>query len=237
MLKVENLCINYGHIEAVRGISIDIKENEIVALIGANGAGKTSTLMGITGMVEKAGGSVWLDGQDITNEMPKDIFHRGVSYIPEGRRIFPEMTVEENMFMGAFNSSRMLSKGEIAAKKQEMYEFFPILYERRSQYGGTLSGGEQQMLAIARGLMSSPRMIIFDEPSLGLAPIIIDDVYNRIERLKNAGTTILLVEQNASVALDIADRAYVVETGKIAMEGTGRDLQEDERVRKVYLGY
>ena len=236
MLKVDNLWIRYGNVEAVRGLSLKVSRNEIVALIGANGAGKSSTLMGISGMVPKAEGKVFFMDKDITDMSPKNIVKMGISHVPEGRHVFPEMTVEENIYIGSFGAARVLSKEELREKKEEMYAFFPRLYERRSQMAGTLSGGEQQMLAIARGLMASPELVIFDEPSLGLAPIIIEDVYEQIMKLKKQGATILLVEQNASVALDVADRAYVIENGTIAMMGTGADLQNDPNVKKAYLG-
>ena len=236
MLKVENLWIRYGNVEAVRGLSLEVARNEIVALIGANGAGKSSTLMGISGMVPKAEGKVFFMDKEITDMNPKNIVRMGISHVPEGRHVFPEMTVEENIYIGSFGAAKVLSKEELRKKKEEMYAFFPRLYERRSQMAGTLSGGEQQMLAIARGLMASPKLVIFDEPSLGLAPIIIEDVYEQIVKLKKQGTTILLVEQNASVALDVADRAYVIENGIIAMAGTGAELQNDPNVKKAYLG-
>lgn len=236
MLKIENLWIRYGHVEAVRGLSLEVKRNEIVALIGANGAGKSSTLMGVSGMIPKADGKVFFLDQEITNAKPKDIVKMGLSHVPEGRHVFPEMTVEENIYIGSFGAAKPLSKETLKQKKEEMYAFFPRLYERRSQMAGTLSGGEQQMLAIARGLMASPELIVFDEPSLGLAPIIIEDVYVQIKKLKENGTTILLIEQNASVALEVADRAYVIENGTIAMTGTGLELQNDPNVRKAYLG-
>lgn len=236
MLKVENLWIRYGNVEAVRGLSLEVHEKEIVALIGANGAGKSSTLMGISGMLPKADGRIFFMDKEITNVKPKDIVKMGISHVPEGRHVFPEMTVEENIYIGSFGAAKPLTKEEFKLKKEEMYEFFPRLYERRNQMAGTLSGGEQQMLAIARGLMASPKLIIFDEPSLGLAPIIIEDVYEQIKKLKKNGTTILLVEQNASVALEVADRAYVIENGSIAMTGTGADLQNDPNVKKAYLG-
>jgi len=236
MLKVTNLWIRYGYVEAVRGISLEVKENEIVALIGANGAGKSSTLMAISGIVEKEAGRVYFQDKDITDARPKDIVKLGISHIPEGRHILPDMSVEENLFMGTFGSPVRMKKEQIERKKQEMYELFPRLCERKKQIGGTLSGGEQQMLAIARGLMSNPKLVIFDEPSLGLAPILLEEVYKRIDMLKQTGVTMLLVEQNASMALEIVDRAYVMETGNIVMEGYGKDLLNNEQVKKAYLG-
>lgn len=237
MLKIDNLWIRYNHVEAVRGIHFEVKKGEIVALIGANGAGKTSTLMGISGLVEKDEGSVFFKGKDITNMTANKIVRLGISHIPEGRHVFPQMTVEENIFMGTFGrNGKPMTKKEVEAKREEMYAFFPRLKERYKQMGSTLSGGEQQMLAIARGLMFDPELIIFDEPSLGLAPIIIDDVYEKILALKAKGKTILLVEQNASIALDVADRGYVLENGSIALEGKGHDLLNDPEVKKVYLG-
>lgn len=237
MLKVDNLWIKYDHVEAVRGIHFEVKKGEIVALIGANGAGKTSTLMGISGLVEKNAGDVFFLGENITNLSPSKIVRLGISHIPEGRHIFPQMSVEENIFMGTFGrSGKPIGKLEIERKKEEMYAFFPRLKERCKQMGSTLSGGEQQMLAIARGLMFDPELIIFDEPSLGLAPIIIDDVYEKILQLRAQGKTILLVEQNASIALEAADRGYVLENGSITLEGKGRDLLVDPEVKRAYLG-
>ena len=236
MLKIENLWIRYGNVEAVRGLSLEVKRNEIVALIGANGAGKSSTLMGISGMIPKSDGKIFFLDKDITDTKPKDIVKMGISHVPEGRHVFPDMTVEENIYIGSFGSAKAPSKEELKRKKEEMYTFFPRLYERRTQMAGTLSGGEQQMLAIARGLMASPELIIFDEPSLGLAPIIIEDVYEQIAKLKDNGTTILLVEQNASVALEVADRAYVIENGSIALTGNGEELRDNPDVKKAYLG-
>jgi branched-chain amino acid transport system ATP-binding protein len=236
MLKVSNLWIQYGYVEAVRGISFEVKDNEIVALIGANGAGKSSTLLAISGIIEKEAGRVYFNDQDITDANSKDIVKLGISHIPEGRHVLPDMTVEENLFMGTYGSPIRMTKEQIGHKKQEMYELFPRLAERKKQTGGTLSGGEQQMLAIARGLMSNPKLIIFDEPSLGLAPILLEEVYKRIDALKKTGVTMLLVEQNACMALEIVDRAYVMETGSIVMEGCGQDLLNNAQVKKAYLG-
>ena len=235
MLKIENLSVDYGNISALRGVSLDVKENQIVSLIGANGAGKTTTLMAVSGLAAKSGGSVSFAGEDITRERASRIVQRGICHVPEGRHIFPRMTVEENLVAARFGD-RAISRVKVREKVEEMYDLFPRLKERKSQLGGTLSGGEQQMLAIARGLMFDPRLVMFDEPSMGLAPIVVEEIFGLILKIKEMGKTILLIEQNASMALQIADWGYVLETGEITLQGAGRDLLADENVKKAYLG-
>ena len=235
MLKIENLSVDYGNISALRGVSLEVKENQIVSLIGANGAGKTTTLMAVSGLAAKSGGSVSFAGEDITRERASRIVQRGICHVPEGRHIFPRMTVEENLVAGSFGD-RAISRVKVREKVEEMYDLFPRLKERKSQLGGTLSGGEQQMLAIARGLMFDPRLVMFDEPSMGLAPIVGEEIFGLILKIKEMGKTILLIEQNASMALQIADWGYVLETGEITLQGAGRDLLADENVKKAYLG-
>ena len=206
-----------------------------MSLIGANGAGKTTTLMAVSGLAAKSGGSVSFAGEDITRERASRIVQRGICHVPEGRHIFPRMTVEENLGAGSFGD-RAISRVKVREKVEEMYDLFPRLKERKSQLGGTLSGGEQQMLAIARGLMFDPRLVMFDEPSMGLAPIVVEEIFGLILKIKEMGKTILLIEQNASMALQIADWGYVLETGEITLQGAGRDLLADENVKKAYLG-
>ncbi|GAA6294512.1 ABC transporter ATP-binding protein [Enterocloster asparagiformis] len=235
MLKIENLSVDYGNISALRGVSLEVKENQIVSLIGANGAGKTTTLMAVSGLAAKSGGSVSFAEEDITRERASRIVQRGICHVPEGRHIFPRMTVEENLVAGSFGD-RTISRVKVREKVEEMYDLFPRLKERKSQLGGTLSGGEQQMLAIARGLMFDPRLVMFDEPSMGLAPIVVEEIFGLILKIKEMGKTILLIEQNASMALQIADWGYVLETGEITLQGAGRDLLADENVKKAYLG-
>ena len=235
MLKIENLSVDYGNISALRGVSLEVKENQIVSLIGANGAGKTTTLMAVSGLAAKSGGSVSFAGEDITRERASRIVQRGICPVPEGRHIFPRMTVEENLVAGSFGD-RAISRVKVREKVEEMYDLFPRLKERKSQLGGTLSGGEQQMLAIARGLMFDPRLVMFDEPSMGLAPIVVEEIFGLILKIKEMGKTILLIEQNASMALQIADWGYVLETCEITLQGAGRDLLADENVKKAYLG-
>lgn len=235
MLKIENLSVDYGNISALRGISLEVRENQIVSLIGANGAGKTTTLMAVSGLAAKSGGTVTFGGEDITGEKASRIVRRGICHVPEGRHIFPRMTVEENLVAGSFGD-RAISKARVREKVEEMYGLFPRLKERRGQMGGTLSGGEQQMLAIARGLMFDPRLVMFDEPSMGLAPIIVEEIFGLILKIKEMGKTILLIEQNASMALQIADWGYVLETGEITLQGRGSDLLADENIKKAYLG-
>ncbi|MBR4574780.1 MAG: ABC transporter ATP-binding protein [Lachnospiraceae bacterium] len=231
VLKIADLQVSYGGIEAVRGISFDVKAGEIVTLIGANGAGKSSTLRTISGLVKPASGKVIFDGEDITGKDPTAIVSKGLMMVPEGRRIFPNLTVLENLKIGAY-----LRKDDLESDIERVYGYFPRLRERSWQEGGTLSGGEQQMLAVGRALMGRPKLLMMDEPSLGLAPIVVQDIFEIIRQIHAAGTTVLLIEQNANMALHVADRAYVIENGKIAMEGTGSELLSDEKVRAAYLG-
>lgn len=235
MLKIEQLSVCYGKIQALNSISLQVREKEIVALIGANGAGKTSTLMAICNVVEKTEGRISFKEEDITHSNPSRIIRKGIAHIPEGRHIFPRMTVEENLMIGSVSNNQM-TKAQLREGLEEQYELFPRLKERRRQMGETLSGGEQQMLAIARGLIANPTFVMFDEPSMGLAPIICTEIFNMILRIRKMGKTILLIEQNANMALSIADRAYLLETGKIVMTGKGQELLEDEDVKKAYLG-
>lgn len=235
MLEIRNLVVNYGHIAALRGISFQVPDRSIVALIGANGAGKTTALMAISGMADAAAGSIILDDLDITDCKPSTIVEMGICHVPEGRHVFPELSVYENLIAGAI-PCRRLSKADMAARIEEQFGLFPRLKERRNQMAGTMSGGEQQMLAISRGLMSNPRILMLDEPSLGLAPIIVEEIFNMIEKVRAAGKTVLLIEQNASLSLQIADYAYAVELGEISLFGTGRELLDSEEIKKVYLG-
>ncbi len=233
LLTIENLHTFYGQIEALKGISIEVAEGEIVTLIGANGAGKSTTLRTISGQLTPREGRIVFQGEEIQGLPPHEVVAKGLVQVPEGRRIFPRMTVEENLDMGAF--LRKDPEG-IARDKEWVFELFPRLRERRTQKGGTLSGGEQQMLAMARGLMARPKMLMLDEPSMGLAPVVVETIFETIEQLHREGITILLVEQNAAMALSIADRGYVLETGRVALAGTGKDLLGNEEVRKTYLG-
>ncbi len=231
VLKIEDLKVNYGGIEAVRGISFDVKAGEIVTLIGANGAGKSSTLRAISGLEKPAEGTIVFEGEDITGKDSAQIVEKGLMMVPEGRRIFPNLTVLENLKIGAY-----LRKDDLTPDIERVYGYFPRLKERSWQEGGTLSGGEQQMLAVGRALMGRPKLLMMDEPSLGLAPIVVQGIFEIIRQINEAGTTVLLIEQNANMALHVADRAYVIENGKISMEGTGKELLEDEKVRAAYLG-
>ena len=231
VLKIDDLKVNYGGIEAVRGISFDVRAGEIVTLIGANGAGKSSTLRAISGLEKPAGGTITFEGEDITGKNSAHIVSKGLMMVPEGRRIFPNLTVLENLKIGAY-----LRKDDLTSDIEMVYGYFPRLKERSWQEGGTLSGGEQQMLAVGRALMGRPKLLMMDEPSLGLAPIVVQGIFEIIRQINEAGTTVLLIEQNANMALHVADRAYVIENGKISMEGTGRELLEDEKVRAAYLG-
>ena len=233
MLEVVDLHVNYGGIKALRGIKLTIKENQIVTLIGANGAGKSSTLRSIMGLVKKAKGQVLYKGEDISNLPTKDIVSKGIAMVPEGRRVFANLTVEENLILGAYTRSDQ--KG-IERDMTAVYDTFPRLKERSWQKAGTLSGGEQQMRAVGRALMSSPKILMMDEPSLGLAPLLVKDIFEIINLLRERGNTILLVEQNARKALEIADYAYVLETGQLVLEGPGQDLLEDAKVQEAYLG-
>ena len=235
MLKVKNLKVNYGHISALNGISFEVPDNSIVSLIGANGAGKTTTLMAISGLVDAAEGQILLDDMDITDCRPNSIVQMGVCHVPEGRHVFPELSVHENLVAGAIPCKK-LPRAELQNRIEQQFELFPRLKERSSQMAGTMSGGEQQMLAISRGLMSNPKLLMLDEPSLGLAPIIVEEIFNMIEKVRKAGTTVLLIEQNASIALQISDYAYAIELGRISLSGTGQELLNSEDVKRVYLG-
>ena len=235
ILKVSDLSVNYGYVAAVRDVHIHVCKNEIVTLIGSNGAGKTTTLMAISNLVEKSSGQILFDNQDISKLPPDQVVRKGIAHVPEGRKIFPRLSVYENLLVGALGNPQ-LKKVEVEEQIEYIFSLFPRLKERRKQAGGSLSGGEQQMLAIGRGLMMKPELIMLDEPSMGLAPIIVEDIFDLILKIRDTGKTILLIEQNASMALSIADRAYVLETGKITMEGKGSDLLNDENVKKVYLG-
>jgi len=233
LLEVKNLEVYYGVICALKGISFEVNEGEIVSLIGANGAGKTTMMQSVVGMIPKKSGSVIFDGNDITKTPCHKIVQLGMTQVPEGRRIFQELTVYENLMMGAYTvRDQQRFKTELDAA----FERFPRLAERRNQIAGTLSGGEQQMLAMSRALMIKPKLLMLDEPSMGLAPILVDQIFEIIKELNAQGTTILLVEQNASKALQIADRAYVLETGSITLSGTGAELSSSDEVRKAYLG-
>jgi branched-chain amino acid transport system ATP-binding protein len=231
ILTVSDLTVHYGGIEAVKGISLEVMEGEIVTLIGANGAGKSSTLRSIAGLVKPAGGTITFRGDNITGRDSAVIVKKGITLVPEGRRIFPDLTVLENLKVGAY-----LRRDEIAGDIQWVYELFPRLKERSWQAGGTLSGGEQQMLAVGRALMARPKLIMMDEPSLGLAPLVVRDIFSIIRQINRQGVTILLIEQNANMALKVADKAYVMETGRITMSGTGRELLDNDAVRAAYLG-
>ncbi len=233
ILEVEDLNTFYGSIHALKGISLSVEEGEIVTLIGSNGAGKTTTLNSISGIVPARSGQVRLAGEDITHRSPHQIVTLGVVQVPEGRRMFGRLTVDENLKMGGYTVKNPV---DVKAGFERAYEMFPRLRERRSQVAGTLSGGEQQMLAMGRALMSQPRVLLLDEPSMGLAPVLVDSIFETIVRLHEGGTTILLVEQNARMALAIADRAYVIETGTIVMNDRAAALREDPNVQKVYLG-
>lgn len=233
MLKVSNLHVNYGGIKALRGINISIEENKIVTLIGANGAGKSSTLRAIMGLVEKSEGKVEYNGEDLTNLHTKDIVKKGIVMVPEGRRVFDNLTVEENLILGAYTRTDVEG---IKKDINNIFQMFPRLKERHWQKAGTLSGGEQQMLAVGRALMVRPKVLMMDEPSLGLAPILVKDIFEIIKTIHNQGNTILLVEQNAKKALEVADYAYVLETGELVLEGEGSQVLKDDRVQKAYLG-
>ena len=232
MLAVNDIHVYYGSIHAVKGVSLEVNEGEIVTLIGANGAGKSTVLNTISGLLHPRGGSVTFMGQDLKGVPPHKLVARGMAQVPEGRRIFLQMTVEENLEMGAYTQSKASIDGSI----EDVYRRFPRLQERRKQIAGTLSGGEQQMLAMGRALMSHPRLLMLDEPSMGLAPILVEQIFDIIRELHAAGTTILLVEQNAQAVLSVADRAYVLETGRISLSGTGAELMASDKVREAYLG-
>ena len=233
MLEVRDLQVYYGMIHAIKGISFDVNQGEVIALIGANGAGKTTTLHTITGLLAPKSGSVLFEGKDITKVPAHKIVSMGMAHVPEGRRVFAELSVYENLKMGAYTRK---DKKEIEESLANVYKRFPRLEERKNQMAGTLSGGEQQMLAMGRALMSKPKIILMDEPSMGLSPIFVNEIFDIIRAVSESGTTVLLVEQNAKKALSISDRAYVLETGTITMSGKAKDLLEDEAVRKAYLG-
>jgi len=233
ILEVENVHTYYGHIHALKGVSVNVDKGEIVTLIGANGAGKSTTLKTISGLLKPRQGRIELEGEDLTRYRPHEIVAKGVVQVPEGRRVFGRLTVTENLEMGAFalNDPR-----QIQSNLEKVFKLFPRLEERRRQIGGTLSGGEQQMLATGRALMASPRVLLLDEPSMGLAPVLVDSIFDTIRQLHAAGTTILLVEQNARIALQVATRGYVLQTGVVVLSDTAENLRRNEMVRKAYLG-
>ena len=234
MLQIRNLAVQYGHIQALRNISLEVGAGEIVALIGANGAGKTTTLMAISGLVRPSGGSIQFDGRDLATAAPHEIVRLGLAHVPQGRLIFADQTVEDNLRLGAYTHRRNgMSTQQIIARE---FERFPVLRQRRQQLAGTLSGGEQQMLAISRALMINPRFLALDEPSLGLAPLVVQEIGRTIKALNEAGTTILLVEQMATMALALAHRAYVLQTGEVVLTGTGKELLAHPEVARAYLG-
>ncbi|RMH59387.1 MAG: ABC transporter ATP-binding protein [Candidatus Hydrogenedentota bacterium] len=230
-LEFRGVCATYGGPDVLHDLNFSVERNEIVTLIGANGAGKTTTLLALSGLVRKSAGSIIFDGEDITNLAPHKIVQRGIIHVPEGRGIFPRLTVMENLTMGAY------SVGKVSEEKLEAaFRLFPILEERKAQPGGTLSGGEQQMLAIARGLMPDPKLLLLDEPSLGVAPMLVEKIFEALREIHASGTPILLVEQNAHKALELADRGYVIENGRLGISGSGQELLRDPRIMEAYLG-
>ena len=231
MLKVENLSVNYGHIEALRGVNVEVRKGQICSIIGANGAGKSTLLKAISALVKPVEGKIFFEGEELPKKAYK-VVQKGVVHVPEGRKTFSGLTIEDNLLVGAYRGD----KKHLKEKLEEQYEMFPILKERRNQFAGTLSGGEQQMLAVCRGLMSSPKILLLDEPSMGLAPIIVNQIYDLILKIRESGITILLVEQNAKKALSICDYAYVLENGRIKLSGTGKEILDSDDVRKAYLG-
>ncbi|MBO4918614.1 MAG: ABC transporter ATP-binding protein [Erysipelotrichaceae bacterium] len=233
MLKVEGLKVNYGMIEAVKGIDFEVHDGEIVALIGANGAGKTTTMHTISGLLKPSAGSITLDGKEVSRLPAHKIVELGIVQCPEGRRIFAQQTIEENLSLGAYARK---DRKEIESDMEKVFDLFPILKERRKQLAGTLSGGEQQMLAMARALMAKPKIMLLDEPSMGLSPLLVKEIFYIIKDINRQGVTVLLVEQNAKMALGIANRAYVLESGKISLSGTGEELLNSDSVKKAYLG-
>ncbi|MBC7580860.1 MAG: ABC transporter ATP-binding protein [Tardiphaga sp.] len=233
MLEIRDMVCGYGQITALKGVTLRVKAGQLVALIGANGAGKSTTLRAISGLVPPRSGSLWFEGEDITGASPRQVLTKGIAHCPEGRRVFPHMTVAENLDMGAYLRS---DTSEIAVDRDRIYGEFPRLADRKKQAAGTLSGGEQQMLAIGRALMSRPRLVMFDEPSLGLAPNIVERTFAIIQAIRDAGTTVLLVEQNAYAALDMCDHAYLLEAGRVVLSGAGAELIENAHVRRAYLG-
>ena len=233
MLSMTDIHTYYGSIHALKGVTLTVNQGEIVTLIGANGAGKTTSLMSVSGVTQPRQGTIMFLGEDITKMTTEKIVARGITQVPEGRMIFPRLTVRENLLMGAYLRN---DKDGVKADEEKVYELFPKMRERMKQHGGTLSGGEQQMLAIGRALMARPKLLLLDEPSLGLAPIVVENIFEIIQRINREGTTILLVEQNAQMALHIAHRGYVLETGAVTLEGPARDLLENPKVRSAYLG-
>jgi len=235
MIKLDQVSVNYGYVSALKSVSFQVQENQIVTLIGSNGAGKTSTLMAISGLVPASAGTITFQDKDITHTKPAQIVRAGISHVPEGRHVFTDMSVEENLIVGT-TPLKSISKQEMEETKEEMFQMFPRLKERRTQLAGSLSGGEQQMLAIARGLMAKPKLLMLDEPSLGLAPKIVGEIFDMILKIRENGMTVLLIEQNASMALQIADYGYVLELGNITISGPGKELLRNDDVRKAYLG-
>lgn len=233
MLEVKELQVYYGVIQALKDVSFEVNQGEVIALIGANGAGKTTTLHTVTGLLPAKHGSIIFEGVDITKMPAHKIVQMGIAHVPEGRRVFADLSVYENLIMGAYTRK---DKKEIAKNLENVYARFPRLKERRTQRAGTLSGGEQQMLAMGRALMSNPKMIVMDEPSMGLSPIFVNEIFDIIQKVSASGTTVLLVEQNAKKALSIADRAYVLETGKVVLSGDAKELMNDDSIKKAYLG-
>jgi branched-chain amino acid transport system ATP-binding protein len=233
MLRVDAVEVGYGNVRALWGVSFDVAAKEIVALVGANGAGKTTTLKAVSGLLRPTAGQITLDGERLDRLSTMEIVARGVVHVPEGRKLFPEMTVLENLLLGAFGRR---ARGRQRERLDEVYAVFPTLRERRSQVAGTLSGGEQQMVAIGRGLMAGPRVLMLDEPSLGLAPIMVEEMFRVVEEINRAGVTVLLVEQNTAHALAVAHRGFVLESGRVVLAGSGRELLENDRVRQAYLG-
>lgn len=233
MLKIEEIEVYYGYVRSLKKVSLEIEEGKIVSLLGANGAGKTTTLKAISGLVELKSGDIKLEEESIKGKSVEKIVSRGIVQSPEGRQIFPELTVEENLRIGTYTRK---DKKNIQQSYEKVYEYFPVLEERKDQYGGTLSGGEQQMLAIGRALMAKPKLLLLDEPSLGLAPLIVKNIFSIIKEINKEGTTVLLVEQNAVQALGISDYAYILETGEIVHQGPAKELAKDEKVKEAYLG-
>ncbi len=231
MLKVDNLNVYYGNIHAIKNVSFEVNEGEIISLIGANGAGKTTTLHTVSGLLRSKTGSIEFMGKSISNTAPHDLIKMGIAHVPEGRHVFLQMTVLENLEMGAY-SMKTVSKEDL----KKVFERFPRLEERKNQIAGTLSGGEQQMLAMGRAIMSRPKLLMLDEPSMGLSPILVDQIFDIVKEFHKMGTTILLVEQNAGKALEISDRAYVLESGRVVLSGTGHELAESPEIKKAYLG-
>lgn len=233
MLKVNSIDVFYGNIQALHGVSLEINQGEIVTLIGANGAGKSTLLKGISGLLKPKQGDIVYEGQSISGKAAQTIVKQGISHVPEGRRVFANMTVEENLELGAFLRN---DKDGIRKDFEKVYELFPRLLERKKQLSGTLSGGEQQMLAMGRALMARPKLLLLDEPSMGLAPLLVKTIFHIIEEINQSGTTVLLVEQNANMALSIADRAYVIETGRVVLSGTAEELNASDQIKMAYLG-